>query len=95
MNEKNDDDFFRILERPRNREISVERFQKEALAFFENIHLSEEFASDIAIAAGSDEQHWLVRRHTDNCRYTILFYRVNENESQPPTSITTLFLRRL
>jgi hypothetical protein len=84
MNEKIDDDFFRILERLRNREISVEKFQKEALAFFENIHLSKEFASDIAIAASSDEQHWLVRRHTDNCRYTILFYRVNENEAQPP-----------
>ncbi len=84
MNEKIDDDFFLIIERLRNRKISVAKFQELALAFFEDVHLSREFAGDIAIAAAADEQHWLVRRHTDNCRYTILFYRVNENEAQPP-----------
>ncbi len=84
INEKIDDDFFQILERLRGGEISIEKFQEESLAFFENVRLSKAFTDDIAIAAGSDEQRWLVRRHTDNCRYTILFYRVNENEAQPP-----------
>ena len=84
LDEEIDDDFFRLLERLRAGEITVEAFQAATLEFLENLRLSKTFSKVIAIAERSEDQHWLVRRHTDSCRYTILLYRVDKDKAQPP-----------
>ncbi len=84
IDEKIDDDFFQLLEQLRCKKIRVEEFQAKTLAFVEGLRLSETFAEDIEFAKTAPDQRWLVRRHTNSCRYTILLFRVDEGTAQPP-----------
>ncbi len=79
-----DQRFFEILERLRAGEIDVDGFQSRTLGFLEEIGMADFFADDIEAAARADDQHWLMRRHVDHCRYTILFFRVDPSEVHPP-----------
>ena len=79
-----DDEFYQITERLRAGELDVEDYQNQTLDFLQKLGLKTTFKKDIAIARASHEQHWLVRRHTDECRYTILLMRVGEHEVHPP-----------
>lgn len=84
LDEKIDEEFFNIAERLRAGEVSVEDYQVETLKFLEKLHINSTFERDIALARASAEQHWLVRRHTDECRYTLLFASVAAGEVHPP-----------
>ena len=75
--------YYEILEQLRLGQLDVPAFQRATLAFFERLGMIDFFADDIAIAERADDQHWLVRRHTDHCRYTVLFFRVDPGEVHP------------
>ncbi len=79
-----DDDLFNIIEELRLGQLSVEEYQRKSMAFLEGLGLAKTFARDIAIAKSQKDQHWLVRRHTQGCRYTLMFFNVDENEVHPP-----------
>ncbi len=79
-----DDGFYDILEELRLVKINVEEFQRRCLEFFGPLIKSGHFDDVIHEAEQADDQVWLVRRHTDHCRYTVLFYRVDEGEVHPP-----------
>jgi len=84
MESKIDDEFYQLTERLRNDEINVDEYQAQTLEFLQKNGLKNSFNDDIAIARASNEQHWLLRRHTEQCRYTILFFNVKEHEVHPP-----------
>jgi hypothetical protein len=84
IDEQIDEEFYQITERLRNGKISVEEYQSETLAFLQAKGLKDSFNDDIAFARSSSDQHWLVRRHTEQCRYTIMFFAVKEHEVHPP-----------
>jgi hypothetical protein len=84
MDHQIDDEFYQLTERLRTGEIDVDAYQAETLAFLQDKGLKKSFADDIAFARSSDDQHWLLRRHTEHCRYTILFFSVKEHEVHPP-----------
>lgn len=79
-----DDALFAIIEELRLGEITVEEYQRKSMAMLEGLSLSKTFAAEIDIAKNQDEQNWLVRRHTDECRYTLMFFKCDENEVHPP-----------
>jgi len=79
-----DEAFYQLTERLRLGQINVDEYQAETLAFLQERGLKDSFRDDIAIARSSSDQHWLLRRHTEQCRYTILFFAVKEHEVHPP-----------
>jgi len=79
-----DEEFYQITERLRNGKINVDEYQAETLAFLQDKGLKDSFSDDIAFARSISEQHWLLRRHTEQCRYTIMFFSVREHEVHPP-----------
>jgi len=79
-----DHEFFQTLEDLRLAKIDVAQFQRACLATFGPRILAGHFDEIIEETMQADDQVWLVRRHTDDCRYTVLFYRVDEGEVHPP-----------
>ena len=79
-----DKDIFQLTEHLRSRAISVDQFQDQVVEYLQNLGMAREFANDIAIAKKSDDQHWLLRRHIEQCRYTVLFMKVDAGEVHPP-----------
>ncbi len=84
LDPKIDHDFFLILEALRNGETDVAQFQESCLGFFSPLVKSGHFDEIVDETMTADDQVWLVRRHTDHCRYTVLFYRVDSGEVHPP-----------
>lgn len=79
-----DEALFAILEKLRLGRIEVAEYQRRTMEMLEAFELSKTFAAQIEVARNQDEQNWLVRRHVDECRYTLLFFKVDENEIHPP-----------
>jgi hypothetical protein len=84
LDDRIDEEFYQITERLRADQINVEDYQAQILTLLDDLRLSTTFANDIGIARTAPDQHWLMRRHTDECRYTILFMAVGEGEVHPP-----------
>lgn len=84
LDPKTDDGFYGILETLRLGETDVAQFQEKCLNYFLPLINSGQFDDIVGEAMTADGQVELVRRHTDHCRYTVLFYRVDEYEVHPP-----------
>lgn len=84
LDERFDEEFYQLTERLRNDKINVEKYQAETLVFLQRNKLKQNFEDDIAFARTSSDQHWLLRRHTEQCRYTIMYFAVQEHEVHPP-----------
>lgn len=75
---------FRLTEKFRTGEMDAEGFQNGLVAVLQQYPMHPCFSEAIAAARSSSEQKWLVRRHVEHCRYTILFFKVDQNEVHPP-----------
>ena len=76
--------FFRPLERLRVRGITTREYQRQLLETLRGIDLAETFADTIAALNPDNPAEWLVRRHVDDCRYTIQLYYVRDGEVHAP-----------
>ncbi len=72
------------LEELRLGSISVERFQAHVLAVLDEARLGRALAAEIAEASRAAGDLWLVRRHVDDCRYTLQLVYVADREVHPP-----------
>lgn len=79
-----DEPSFALLEALRAARIGTDAFQRQCLALFSERISAGDFDGFAEEAMVADDQFWLLRRHVDNCRYTILIYRVDEGEVHPP-----------
>ena len=76
--------YFQLVNRLRIGDLDIDSFQARCLAFFTPLVMQDHFAAEIEEAWQIDGQLELLRRHIDHCRYTVLFYRVDEHEVHPP-----------
>ncbi|MEM7302526.1 MAG: hypothetical protein AAF468_15715 [Pseudomonadota bacterium] len=83
-NDHDDSMVFGILERLRADDISPDQTLCELLDAFQEMDLLSSLSEEIAEAEGSDDQLWLIRRHVDHRRYTVLLCPVKEGEVHPP-----------
>ena len=83
-NSRDDETVFAILEQLRANDVSPDACVTLLLSAFETMRLGNSLADEIDLASNMDEQLWLVRRHVDHRRYTVLLYSVGENEVHPP-----------
>ncbi|MEL7429810.1 MAG: hypothetical protein AAFN43_07400 [Pseudomonadota bacterium] len=82
--DKIDDAYLAIIHRLRRGEISVETYHRECLDYFHPI-LSDGVMRDLerkSLATNGELE--LLRRHIDECRYTVIMYRVPEGYVHPP-----------
>ncbi|WP_350333998.1 hypothetical protein [Coralliovum pocilloporae] len=78
------DQVFYLLENLRTRMIKTEDFQTRLHQLLFNTDIEAEFSEAMEEASTADDQVWLLRRHVDGCRYTVIVYRVDEGEVHPP-----------
>lgn len=79
-----DEASFALLEQLRLGEIGIDGFQRRCLSYFKEQIDAGAFDGFIQEAMTANDQVWLLRRHVDHRRYTILLYRVDEGEVHPP-----------
>ncbi|MFZ1816014.1 MAG: hypothetical protein WBO55_00410 [Rhizobiaceae bacterium] len=75
---------FDLLERLRHGELDAQAYQDRLMALLEKARLSQSLADEIAQVMARGGQLELVRRHVNECRYTVLLYRIDEGEAHPP-----------
>ncbi|MEZ5799291.1 MAG: hypothetical protein R3D29_00690 [Nitratireductor sp.] len=75
---------FELLEELRLRRITRADYQKTLLNWLDREGLSNALAPEISEAMASHQQLELLRRHVNECRHTVLLYRVDEGEAHPP-----------
>ena len=73
-----------LLEALRCGQISRIDYQKSLLDLLGREGLEEALAPEVAEAMASHAQLELLRRHVNECRHTVLLYRVDEGEAHPP-----------
>lgn len=78
------DPLFLILEDLRTHRTTTETFQKQLHDLLFSVDLSQHFEKEMTEARHADDQVWLLRRHVDGCRYTVIVYRVDDGEVHPP-----------
>jgi len=76
--------FFDLLERLRHGAIATQDYMRELMHLLEGEHLAHALRQEGDEAMRIDGQLELLRRHVDDCRHTVLLYRVDENEVHPP-----------
>ena len=80
-----DADYFKLVEMFRAGEIDVAEYHTLCLEFFRPLIERGEFDAIIEEANQATEPEVeLLRRHVDECRYTVIFYRVDEGTVHPP-----------
>ena len=76
--------FFDLLERLRHQDITTKEYMAELLRLVEGERLATSLKTEAEEAMRIDGQLELLRRHVEDCRHTVLLYRVDENEVHPP-----------
>ena len=85
LDEKVDADYFQLVEKFRLGTLEPAEFQTACLEFFEPLLANGHFDEIIGETMNStNHEVELLRRHVDECRYTVIFYRVDEGMVHPP-----------
>lgn len=76
--------FFDLLEKLRHDEVAVPDYMARLMEMLESEKLAATLKDESDEAMRIHGQLELLRRHVDDCRHTVLLYRVDENEVHPP-----------
>jgi len=76
--------FFELIENLRAGTIDVDTFQSQTLACFSGFIAQGRMDAAAGATSADNSSSWLLKRHIDHRRYSVLCYRVNNGEAHPP-----------
>lgn len=79
-----DEEYLDLVLKFSQQQLNVETYLSDCIALFQPLLTGNEFKSLIERSKKQDDQFELLRRHIDEKRYTVLLYKVAENEVHAP-----------